>query len=321
MMEKISINSTKSEYLRMVFPEHANSLGTLYGGFMMRWILDAGILLATKFTKGPCVIGSMDSIDFINPVKIGDTVRIISFVEYVGNTSLEIGLNVLSGKYGEEKLACTSHLSFVAFEEEGKKKKISLKVYPETEEEQKIYDNAIERRKRRKKRIKKWKEKFPEFELISPQWATRTQRIVFPEDTLYLGRVYGGKLLMIMDELCAILARKYTKGTCVTASLDEMDFFAPAYVGEILHLQAAISAVFKTSLEIFVKVFAENPEKGEIRNVLNSFMVFVHIDKKGNPKKVAPLFYHELWEQAIKRKEMRNKRRKEIFHTEIIKDA
>ena len=311
-MEKIPISKTKSEYIRIVFPEHANPVGTLYGGLMMRWILDAGMLLATKFTKGPCVIGSMDSIDFIRPVKVGDIVRIESFVEYVGNTSLEIGLKVFSGRYDEQKVASTSHLSFVAMNEKGEKREIPYKVYPENPEEEKIYKEAIERRERRKKRIEEWKKNPPEFEILPSKWSISTQRTIFPEDTLYLKRVYGGKILMIMDELAAILARRYAKGVCVTASLDEMDFFAPGYIGEILHVQATISAVFRTSMEIFIKVFAENPEKEEIRNVVTSFMVFVHIDKEGKPKPLPEFHYQKLLESAIERKKMRVERRRKM---------
>ncbi len=311
-MEKLPISKTKSEYIRIVFPEHANSIGTLYGGYMMRWILDAGMLTATRFTKGPCVIGSMDSIDFIRPVRIGNIVKIESFVEYVGNTSLEVGLKVFSGEFGDEKIACTSHLSFIAMNEKGDKREIETKVFPDNEEEKIFYEEAIKRRNKRKERIEEWRKNPPEFEIIPSKWSITTERVVFPEDTLYLKRVYGGKVLMIMDELAAILARKYAKGICVTASLDEMDFFAPAYIGEILHIQATISAVFRTSMEIFIKVFAENPEKEEIRNVVTSFMVFVHLDENGEPKSLPEFHYQKLLESALERKRMRIERRKRL---------
>ncbi|MEO0294841.1 MAG: acyl-CoA thioesterase [candidate division WOR-3 bacterium] len=311
-MEKVSIGKTKSEYIRVVFPEHANSIGSLYGGYMMRWILDAGTLLATKFTKGPCVIGSMDSIDFIKPVKIGDILLFESFVEYVGNTSIEIGVNVFSGRYDKEELACISNLSFVALDSEGNKRIIDRKVYPENEEEEKIYKMAIERRERRKKRILELKNNPPEFNTLETKWSITAHRVIFPEDTLFLKRAYGGKVLMVMDELAAILARKYAKGICVTASVDEMDFLAPAYIGEILNMEAYITSVFNTSLEILVKVFAENPEKGEFRHVVSSYMVFVHLDEKGNLKKLPEYEIQKILEGAIFRKKIRDERRKKI---------
>lgn len=319
-MEKVPISKTKSEYIRVVFPEHANSIGSLYGGYMMRWILDAGILLATRFTKGPCVVGSMDSIDFIKPVRIGDILVFESFVEYVGNSSIEIGVNVYSGKYGKEKLACISNLSFVALDSEGNKRKILKKVYPQNEEEEKLYEKAIERRERRKNRISELKSNPPEFSVFETKWSVSVQRVIFPEDTLFLKRAYGGKVLMVMDELAAILARRYAKGICVTASVDEMDFLAPAYVGEILNIKAHISSVFKTSIEIFVKVFAENPERGELRHVVSSFMVFVHLDENGKPSELPHYEIQKFFEGAILRKKIRDERRKKIKEIQIEKE-
>jgi acyl-CoA hydrolase len=71
-----SIADTRFQMVQLVFPEHANPAGTLYGGRMMYWIATAGTLAASRFAHGLVVLGAMDDLDFLNPVHVGEIVTI-----------------------------------------------------------------------------------------------------------------------------------------------------------------------------------------------------------------------------------------------------
>ena len=75
--------------VQYVLPEHSNNHGTLHGGILMDWIMLTGSITSFKFANGPAVLGATDSIDFLNPVKIGEIVILESWVEHVGNSSIE----------------------------------------------------------------------------------------------------------------------------------------------------------------------------------------------------------------------------------------
>ncbi|HXF81856.1 MAG TPA: hotdog domain-containing protein, partial [bacterium] len=89
-----SIAATALEMVQLVLPEHANPLGTLYGGVMMDWITEAATMAAMKVARGSVVLGSMDDLDFVAPVAIGDLVVIRAQVEHIGRASLEVGVAV-----------------------------------------------------------------------------------------------------------------------------------------------------------------------------------------------------------------------------------
>src|SRR3970040_1741750 len=91
-----SIKETELEMVQLVLPEHANVRGTLYGGRMMDWITTAATMAAVKLSRGAGGVGSMDDLDFVRPVSIGDMVTLQAQVEYAGVSSMEVGVEVHS---------------------------------------------------------------------------------------------------------------------------------------------------------------------------------------------------------------------------------
>ncbi|HET9001461.1 MAG TPA: hotdog domain-containing protein, partial [bacterium] len=101
--------------VQLVFPGDINPRGTLYGGRMMYWIATAGTLTASRCARGPVVLGAMDDLDFIHPVYLGEIVTVSSQVEYIGRTSLELGVEVYSEhpRSGVRRRTTSSHLAFI----------------------------------------------------------------------------------------------------------------------------------------------------------------------------------------------------------------
>ena len=89
-----SIAETTVELIQWVFPEHAGAPGQIHGGRMMQWIAQAGSMAAARVARGTVVLGAMDDLDFLHPVKVGQIAILRARVEYVGRSSLEVGVRV-----------------------------------------------------------------------------------------------------------------------------------------------------------------------------------------------------------------------------------
>src|SRR5580698_6678690 len=89
-------------------------------------------------------------------------------------------------------------------------------------------------------------------------------RIMMPTDANIRGNVFGGSIMKYMDEIAAVAAFRHARKNVVTASIDRMDFLAPVYLGNLLILKAAVNYVGTTSMEIGVRIEAEDPLNGKI---------------------------------------------------------
>ena len=107
--------------------------------------------------------------------------------------------------------------------------------------------------------------------------------LVLPNDTNQLGNLLGGKLMHLMDVAAAIAAARHNGLVCVTASVDQIDFLHPVRLGEVVVLRASVNRVFHTSMEVGVKVFAENMRSGEVRHTNSAYMTFVGLNAEGRP--------------------------------------
>ena len=118
----LSISDTATEMVNWVFPEHAGAPGQIHGGRMMQWIAACGTIAAARVARGNVVLGAMDDIDFLHPVKVGEIAVLRAQVEYVGRCSLEVGVRVYAETpaTGKQALTLSSHLVFVKVDEHGK---------------------------------------------------------------------------------------------------------------------------------------------------------------------------------------------------------
>jgi acyl-CoA hydrolase len=134
----------------LVLPSHTNALGTIFGGVVMGWIDIAAAIAAQRYARSQVVTVSIDYLHFINPIKVGYTVKINAQISFVGRTSMEIEVDVESenGITGESKPATKAYLTFVAVDENGKP--CSVPAYcPKNPEEKKRQKQAEIRRKAR----------------------------------------------------------------------------------------------------------------------------------------------------------------------------
>jgi acyl-CoA hydrolase len=150
----------------------------------------------------------------------------------------------------------------------------------------------------------------------SAQSKTVLTDIVLPPDTNYHGTIFGGNVMAYIDKVASIAAMRHARSQVVTASSDSLDFISPIRTGEAICLEGYVSYTRKTSMEVFVKVEAEDLITGERRLTATSYLTFVALDEKGKPKavpQVIPESEEEKWHYsgAEERYEIRRKRRKQ----------
>jgi acyl-CoA hydrolase len=141
------VRDSKSEMIELVLPNDTNPLGALLGGRLMHWIDLAGALAAHRHSHSYVVTASMDHIDFLVPVHVGDMVILQSSVNRVFRTSMEVGVRVSVENYisqSRQKVA-RAYLTFVAVDRHGRRLPVAP-VVPETEDEKRRYEGALRRR-------------------------------------------------------------------------------------------------------------------------------------------------------------------------------
>lgn len=113
--------------------------------------------------------------------------------------------------------------------------------------------------------------------------------LMLPSHTNFSGKIHGGYILSLLDQIAFACASKFSGHYCVTASVDTVDFLAPIEVGELVTLKASVNYVGKTSMIIGIRVEAENIQSGKIKHCNSSYFTMVAKDENGNPTVVPGL--------------------------------
>jgi len=157
----------------------------------------------------------------------------------------------------------------------------------------------------------------------SPRPASASQstmtEFMMPSMANNLGNVFGGVILSLIDRAAAVAAVRHAKGPCVTVAIERVEFREPINLGELVVAKANVNYVGNTSLDIGVRVEAENIQTGTRRHTNSCYLTFVAIDENGKPKAVPPVEPQteqekEWYEHARLRREMRTdeRRRKSV---------
>jgi acyl-CoA hydrolase len=143
--------------------------------------------------------------------------------------------------------------------------------------------------------------------------------IILPNDTNTLGNLLGGRLMHFIDLAGAMAAYRHSRTNVVTAAMDHIDFIRPVHLGDLLTLRSSVNRAFSSSMEVGVKVWAENTRTGITVHVASAYLVFVAIDMQGNRQGVPEAVpetpdEHRRYEGALRRRvhrEAESSRRKQ----------
>jgi acyl-CoA hydrolase len=144
------VSESRSEYSELALPNDANGLGNVLGGKVMHLVDLAGAMAAMRHARRPVVTASVDHMNFLHPIHIGQLIVLHSQVNRVFRTSMEVGVKVIAEDLmtGRKQHTCSAYLTFVALDACGQTAVIPP-VVPETEEEHQRYREAGERREYR----------------------------------------------------------------------------------------------------------------------------------------------------------------------------
>jgi acyl-coenzyme A thioesterase 7 len=310
-----SIADTVTEMVQWVFPEHAGAPGQIHGGRMMQWIATVGTIAASRVARGNVVLGAMDDIDFLHPVKVGEVAVLRAQVEFVGRCSLEVGVRVFSENVttGARAVTLSSHLVFVKVDERFRPEPVPGGIRPRGADEAALFEAAQARRRHRLDRLQRRATRARDIGDDGTEelrWRFESSRSVLPEDTLFGNTMFPGKLLMDVDEAGGILSMRYTRGLVMTACLDALDFYSPISTHEVVTFKAGLNHVGTSSLEVGVKVLTEVPMTGETRHACTAYLTYVHLGADLRPRPCPPLTpatpeERRRWEEAVGRRERR----------------
>jgi uncharacterized protein (TIGR00369 family) len=124
-MSDREFKSTKASEIvlsELMLPSHSNFRGKIHGGFILSLMDKTAFTAASKFSGHYCVTASVNRVDFLNPIEVGELVTLMAKINFVGNTSMVVGMRVVSQNIqtGEEKHCNSSYFSMVAKDKEGK---------------------------------------------------------------------------------------------------------------------------------------------------------------------------------------------------------
>jgi len=141
--------------------------------------------------------------------------------------------------------------------------------------------------------------------------------LVLPNDTNLLGNVLGGRVMHLMDMCAAMSAYKHARTAVVTASVDRLDFLAPAKMGDIMVLKSSVNYTNVSSMEVGVRIESEDPKTSLICHTVSAYLTFVSLSEGGKPKKIIPILPEtEIEKERFNAAKIRSVERKERLKKE-----
>jgi acyl-CoA hydrolase len=268
----------------------------VYGGMIMSWMDIAAAICATKHARKSCVTVAIDSVQFLHPAWVNNTVSLKATVVRASNTSMEIGVMVQTQDRtckGPKNLCCFAFLTFVALDANMEKTNVP-KLTAGSERMERIAAAVLDARTsltNQKKQFaddvkdpEKWKQLWEahpaeysrEFTKVVPISSTMVHmtQVVQPQHTNTVGITFGGWILRWLELAGAVCADRHSGQNCISVGMDEMIFKKKTKVGWILHFKAQINRVFGTSMELYVTVSGQSRDEPEETLIAGAYLTY-----------------------------------------------
>ena len=306
-----------------MMPQDANPAGFVHAGVVLRNIDLIGAIVAMRHARTSVVTVSIDRMDFLATGRVGEVMYFKGYINYVGNTSMEVGVRVETEDLQTSHLchAASAYLTFVAVDAERKPTPVPpLRL--ETPDEHRRFGEARQRRdmrknERRSEREGQHRSREDELALAGGDLGGGGLRDVvmpvrmMPQDANPAGNVHGGVILRHIDMAGSIAAMRHCQGTVVTSAIERMEFLSTGKVGEVMSFKASVNMAVDHSMEVGVRVESENLFTGEIRHAASAYLSFHALDDARQPMPAPPIYPKTLLEQrrfdeAHRRRELRH---------------
>ena len=143
-----------------------------------------------------------------------------------------------------------------------------------------------------------------------PESMVLMAQLMTPEDANPAGNVHGGVIMKLIDNAGGTVAARHARNNVVTASIDRMNFHKPVYIGNLITLKASLNMVGTTSMEVGVRVEAEDLLTGEVWHTASAYLTYVALDSNSKPIRIPPLIVENneqtrRYQEANARRELR----------------
>ena len=159
LVTKKTVGESQSETTQAILPADSNALGTLFGGKLMQWIDLVGAMAASRHARTYVVTASMDHLDFVAPVRVGELLILKASVNRAYKTSMEVGVRAMveDVRAGKLRHVSTAYLTFVAMDATGARVEVP-EVVPETDAQKRRFEDALRRREMRAGEVQRTRE-------------------------------------------------------------------------------------------------------------------------------------------------------------------
>jgi len=144
--------------------------------------------------------------------------------------------------------------------------------------------------------------------------------VMLPQDANPAGNIHGGVVIKNIDSVAGVVATRHARCNTVTASIDRLDFHSPVFIGNLLTLKASVNIVGRSSMEIGVRVEAEDLVTGQVRHTASAYLTFVALDENGRPKKIPSLIL-ETEDEKRRNRESQERRKSRLAEKKREKEC
>jgi acyl-CoA hydrolase len=242
------------QLIDMVFPGDTNHHGTLFGGVALAHMDKVAFLAASRHGRAPFVTAASEKIDFAAPARAGDMVEVTGRVIRVGNSSLDVEVELVAEApvTGERRLCTRGRFTLVA--QKGPRTHLPLPPIEPTADDGDVALHLLD--------------------------------MVFPGQTNHYGTLYGGDALKMMGKAAFITATRHARAVMVMAASDRIDFTSPIREGEMVELVAAVRMTGQSSVRVEVALWAEDLLKGDRRRAATALFTMVSVGPDGRAKAI-----------------------------------
>ncbi|KSW12495.1 hypothetical protein CF15_07175 [Pyrodictium occultum] len=318
MARRLCTEESLVTVLRPIYPRHTNRYGTLHGGRLAGWMLEAGGMAAMRASRGYTVLGAMDYLFMLSPGRLGENLHVYAWV--IGSTTHTLDVLVYAEAHpiggGGARPVSVSLQTHVAVDGEGRPRPHGVEAGPCSLEAEELAETHRYWLEARRPLVERRREIASSSAPLDAVYRRTSYFFVSPEDTFTLpGVLDASRLFYYIDQMAAVPAIEFTGAPMVTAGFDAAVFASPARVGDLVKLESGITGAGRSSLEVAVRVAAKNPQLEETeRTVALLYATMVAVDEEGRPRPLPrrPLLSGERMREYLERRRLREDRRRGV---------
>jgi 4-hydroxybenzoyl-CoA thioesterase len=270
---------------QIVMPMHTNGVaGVMFGGIMMQWIDVCAGVAAMRHASGAVLTASIDRLDFLSPVRVGEIVVLQAQVNYAGKTSMEVGCRVETEdmRSRSRRYTTKAYLTFVAVDQDGRPTPVP-EWHPTDGADRELQASAIRRIDLRAEIEAAMAAQTYSDEGIAPRIVLRF--LAAPSDVNWGGKVHGGIVMRWIDEAAHVLATQWNSSPAnIAVYAGGVRFYRPLRIGDLVEVEARLLHTGTTSMHISVHVRSGDPALGDLKVTTHCLIIFVSLDANGEAR-------------------------------------